>query len=118
MDGGEYRQETARRDRLVASVDALRRTRQTEAVRIPVVRDVFASRMSNLGAAVQLGPGELVIQFVGPEDLLGKLFALAQAAANDYAALEGAATGAVAPAADAVPTQAAGCGSAVPPTAA
>src|SRR3954470_19869243 len=35
---GDYQQEAARRDRLVASVDAARRTRQTEAVRIPVAR--------------------------------------------------------------------------------
>src|ERR1051325_10577840 len=42
---GEYQHEAARRDRLVASVDALRRTRQMEAVRIPVSREVFDTRL-------------------------------------------------------------------------
>jgi len=91
---GDYQQEAARRDRLVASVDAARRTRQTEAVRIPVAREVFDTRLKSLGPGVELRAGQLAIQFAGPEDLLRKLFALAQAVANDYAAFEEAATGA------------------------
>src|SRR4051794_29857373 len=91
---GQYQQEAARRERLVASLDGLRRTRETEAVRIPVSREVFDSRIKSLGDDVQLRAGRLAIMFAGPEDLLRKLFALAQAVANDYAAFEEAATGA------------------------
>jgi len=91
---GEYQQEAARRDQLVASVDAVRRTRQTEAVRIPVSREVFDARLKSLGPGVELRAGRLAIEFAGPEDLLRKLFALAQAVANDYAAFEESATGA------------------------
>jgi hypothetical protein len=91
---GEYQQEAARRERLVASMEAVRRTRRTEAVRIPVSPEVFDSRIQSLEPAVQLTAGKLAIEFAGPEDLLGKLFALAQAVANDYAAFEHAATGA------------------------
>jgi hypothetical protein len=91
---GDYQQEAARRDRLVASVETARRTRQTEAVRIPVAREVFDTRLKSLGPGIELRAGHLAIQFAGPEDLLRKLFALAQAVANDYAAFEEAATGA------------------------
>ena len=90
---GEYQVEAARRERLVASVDAARRTRQTEAVRIPVAREVFDCRINCLGPGVQLRAGQLTIEFAGPEDLLRKLFGLAQAVANDYTAFEEAATG-------------------------
>jgi hypothetical protein len=37
---------------------------------------------------VGLSPGELHIQFQSSEELLSKLFALAQAIANDYEAFE------------------------------
>jgi len=91
---GEYQQEAARREQFVASVDAVRRTRQTEAIRIPVSREVFDARLKSLGPGVELRAGRLAIEFAGPEDLLRKLFALAQAVANDYAAFEESATGA------------------------
>ena len=92
---GEYEQEAARRERLVAVVESVRRTRQSESVRIPVSPEVFDSRIGTLGPGVQLEPGKLEIEFAGPEDLLRKLFGLAQAVANDYAGFErAAATGA------------------------
>ena len=90
---GEYRQEAGRRERLAASMEKFQRTRQTEAVRIPVSVEVFSSRMQTLGAGVLLRPGKLEIEFAGPEDLLCKLFSLAQAVANDYAGFERAAVG-------------------------
>jgi len=86
--GSEYRQETARLERLAASIDKIQRTRQSEAVRIPVSVEVFGARMQTLGSGVQLRPGKLEIEFAGPEDLLRKLFALAQAVGNDYAGFE------------------------------
>jgi hypothetical protein len=89
---GEYQRETARRERLVAAVESVRRTRQSEAVRIPVSAEVFDSRLETLGPGVHLDTGKLAIEFAGPEDLLRKLFGLAQAVANDYAAFRRAAT--------------------------
>ena len=41
-----------------------------------------------LPETVQLNPGKLEIEFSGCEDLLSKLFSLAQAAANDYEAFQ------------------------------
>jgi hypothetical protein len=90
---GEYEQETTRRERLTATIETLQRTRQTEAVRIGVPAEVFDSRMQTLSPGVHLQAGKLEIEFVGPEDLLRKLFGLAQAVANDYAEFERAATG-------------------------
>ena len=83
----EYRQEAGRRERLANSIEKIQRTRQAEAVRIPVSTEVFGTRMETL-AGVQLRPGKLEIEFAGPEDLLRKLFALAQAVGNDYAGFE------------------------------
>ena len=92
--GGEFRQETARRERLANSIEQIQRTRQSEAVRIPISAEVFGSRMDTLGAGVQLRSGKLEIEFAGPEDLLRKLFGLAQAVAGDYAGFEHLAGGA------------------------
>jgi hypothetical protein len=92
-EGDDVQRETARRERLAATVESARRTRATEAVRIPISPAVFATRMSTLGPDVQLRPGKLEIEFAGPEDLLRKLFALAQAVANDYSSFERAAVG-------------------------
>jgi hypothetical protein len=91
--GDDFQQETARRERLAATVESVRRTRESESVRIPISPAIFATRMATLGAGVQLRPGKLEIEFAGPEDLLRKLFALAQAVANDYAGFERAAVG-------------------------
>jgi hypothetical protein len=44
--------------------------------------------LPDLPPGVGLSPGELHIQFQSSEELLSKLFALAQAIANDYEAFE------------------------------
>ena len=91
--GAEYQQEAARRERLATTVESVRRSRESEAVRIRVSPAVFSTRMATLGPGVQLRPGRLEIDFGGAEDLLRKLFSLAQAVANDYTGFEGAAVG-------------------------
>jgi len=92
-DGGEFRLELGRRERLATSLEKIQRTRQAEAVRIPVLPEVFGSRIEALEPGVQLRPGKLEIEFAGPEDLLRKLFSLAQAVSNDYTAFERMAVG-------------------------
>lgn len=81
---GEYQQEEARREKLTVALARFQRTRRAEEVRIPVSADVFSSRMPKLPETVRLEPGRLEIEFSGSEDLLMKLFTLAQAAANDF----------------------------------
>ena len=84
----DFIREIGRREKLTASLESVRRTRQTEAVRIPVAPDVFDCDMESLGPGVQLQAGKLEIEFADPLDLLGKLFRLSQAVANDYAGFE------------------------------
>jgi hypothetical protein len=92
--GDEYRQEAGRRERLAASIEKIHRTRQSEAVRIPISVEVFGGGMRTLTPGVELRPGRLEVEFAGPEDLLRKLFGLAQAVAADYAGFERLAGGA------------------------
>jgi hypothetical protein len=91
--GDDFQREGARRERLAAAVENVRRTREGEAVRIPISPAIFATRMATLGPGVQLRLGKLEVEFTGAEDLLRKLFSLAQAIANDYAGFERAAVG-------------------------
>jgi hypothetical protein len=86
--GDDYIRENARREKLTASMEAFRRTRQTEAVHIPVAPDVFDCDMEHLGPGVRLQAGKLEIEFADPLELLGKLFRLAQAVSNDYGGFE------------------------------
>jgi hypothetical protein len=81
---GEYRQEEARHEKLTAALAKFQRTRRAQEVRIDVAAEVFVTRMSILPSAVHLAPGKLEVEFSGCEDLLTKLFTLAQAAANDF----------------------------------
>ena len=91
--GEDFQREASRRERLAAAVENVRRTRESEAVRIPISPAIFATRMATLDAGIRLRPGQLEIDFTGPADLLRKLFALAQAIANDYGGFERAALG-------------------------
>ena len=91
--GNEYQHEAARRERVAASIDTIQRTRQSEAVRIRISAEVFGNRLRTLPPDVRLRSGKLEIEFSGLEDLLRKLFELAQAVANDYASFERAAGG-------------------------
>jgi hypothetical protein len=91
--GDECQQEAARRERVAASIETIQRARKSEAVRIPISAEVFGGRLGTLPPDVRLRPGKLEVEFSGLEDLLRKLFGLAQAVANDYGSFERAAVG-------------------------
>ena len=82
--GEEFEREIRRRDRLDHAVDEMRRYQAAARVIIPVPPDVFSRKMADLPAGVALTPGQLQVIFAGTEDLLAKLYALTQAASNDY----------------------------------
>ena len=86
--GGEYQQEEVRHEKLTAAVAKFQRTRRAQEVRIDVSPEVFDTRMSMLPNAVHLEPGKLEVEFSSCEDLLTKLFTLAQAAVNDFDGFE------------------------------
>ena len=55
---------------------------------IAVEPETLRQRLPDLPPGVELSPGALHIRFQSSEELLSKLFALAQAIANDYEAFE------------------------------
>ena len=87
-DGGDFKMETRRKERLAERLEAIRRLQVGSRVAIPVEPEVLSRLLPDLPAGVGLSRGELRIQFETSEDLLSKLFALAQAIANDYEAFE------------------------------
>ena len=82
--GGDYRQEQARHEKLSAALAKFQHMRQAQEVRIEVSPEVFSARVAALPDAVHLQPGKLEVEFSGCEDLVGKLFTVAQAALNDF----------------------------------
>ena len=90
---GEYEQEEARHEKLTAALARFQRTRRVQEVRIDVAAEVFDTRMSMLPDTVHLAPGKLEVEFSGCEDLLSKLFTLAQAAINDFDTFQKASNG-------------------------
>jgi len=87
-DSPDFKMEWRRKERLAEKLDAIRRLQAGARVAIPIAPDVLGQRLPDLPEGVGLTPGALHIQFQSPEELLGKLFALAQAIANDYEAFE------------------------------
>src|SRR5437764_10746269 len=83
-NGAEFAREQSRRERLGARMEQVRRARAGSCVRIPVTPEVLSSRVVGLPCGIALQPGRLLIEFATTEDLLVKLVALAQAAANDF----------------------------------
>ena len=69
-------------------MEAIRRLQAGARVAIPVEPEVLSLRLPDLPEGVGLSRGALHIQFGSSEELLSKLFALAQAIANDYEAFE------------------------------
>ena len=83
-DGEEFQRESRRKERLGHTVDQLRRQQTAAQVKISVEPDVFSRKLADLSPGVALEAGHLHIAFSGTEDLLSKLFALSQAASNDF----------------------------------
>jgi hypothetical protein len=73
------------RERLVEVLEQARRQVVAAGVVIQVPPSASPGR---LPAGVQLEPGRLTVEFERAEDLLGKLYQLVQAAAQDFAAFE------------------------------
>ena len=87
-DSDDFKMEWRRKERLAERLDSLRRLQAGARVAIPVEPEVLSQRLPDLPSGIGLSPGELHIQFRTSEELLSKLFALAQAIANDYEAFE------------------------------
>jgi hypothetical protein len=86
----EFALEQRRRQRLVESLEKIRRARAGARVTIAV----SPVNHGALPDGVQLDPGSMHITFTDVQDLLTKLYATAQAAAMDFASFRAAAEGA------------------------
>ena len=78
-----YLAQAQRRARVVEALDDLRREARPRRVSAPPARRANSSLPEGVCLSA---PGELTIYFTSPEDLLGRVMALAQSAAGDYAA--------------------------------
>jgi len=87
-DSPDFKMEWRRKERLAERLDAIRRLHLGARVAIAVEPETLGRRLPDLPPGVRLSPGALHIQFDSSEELLSKLFALAQAIANDYEAFE------------------------------
>jgi hypothetical protein len=81
----DYLLETARRERLNAEFDRIRRLSFARKVRIEAASDMRERLLKDLPVGVHLKPGELRIEFSDAEDLLRRLYELSQAIVNDFA---------------------------------
>lgn len=82
--------EQRRHERVGQHLDRYRKEQHARTRKIQVPSTVAATRIASLPPGVSILPGTLSIGFASAEDLLAKLFALAQAISNDYAAFEAA----------------------------
>jgi len=87
--GTEFALECGRRQRLLDSLEKTRRHRVAALVTLPVAPDTSLKTMRDLPPGVRLQPGSLTVEFGEAEDLLARLFELAQAAANDFEGFRG-----------------------------
>jgi hypothetical protein len=87
-DSADFKMEWRRKERLADRLEAMRRLQAGARVAIPVEAEAMSQRWPDLPEGVGLSPGVLHIQFQSSEELLSKLFALAQAIANDYEGFE------------------------------
>ena len=81
--GEAFTYEQRRRQRLAAELERVRKHLQAAAVKIPL-RPEASYEVEGLPEAVHLRSGQLTVEFAGAEDLLSKLFELAQTVSNDF----------------------------------
>jgi hypothetical protein len=89
--GAGFAVEEERRQRLVEALEEARRYRVSAKVSIPVLS--CNGKLAKLPDGIWLAPGSLKVDFRRAEELLGKLFALAQTAAADFEAFRSAVDG-------------------------
>ena len=86
-NGGQFRQERARRRRLSEDLEVASGALRARSVPIQASPEAFDRHLDEL-PGVQLRPGELRIEFKGTEDLLRQLLELAMAIKNDFGRFE------------------------------
>jgi hypothetical protein len=89
--GDRFEYERRRKTRVIADLEQARRHSAAVQVVIPLEPHDREMTPDQLPPDVRLEAGRLTVCFAGTEDLLRKLYGLAQAAANDFEAFQSAA---------------------------
>jgi hypothetical protein len=82
--GAEFAVEHGRKQRLLDSLEKVRKHRAAAAVRISVSVDASERSVAHLPAGIVLQADSLQVSFRSAEDLLGKLYELAQTVGDDF----------------------------------
>ena len=82
--GDGFAAESQRKQRLSENLEQLRKHSSAAKVHVRVEPEIMSTRLANLPDGVTLLPGQLTVSFETAEQLLERLFALAQALANDF----------------------------------
>jgi hypothetical protein len=80
--------EKGRFERVAVALGEARGELQQRRIPIPAKKETFEMEFAGLPPGIRLEPNQLIIEFQAPGELLEKLFALAQAFANDYQTFE------------------------------
>ncbi len=88
--GGTFEELAEQKHRVEAFLGEARVGRTLPSIRIPEPARLSDLTIAGLPPGIQLGPGRLTVRFGRAEELIEKLFTLAQALANDYASFEAA----------------------------
>jgi len=90
QEGGEYRQEARRRDRVaeyLAKLAETGRTRRTKVAEDQRAVELLSSRFDRLPAGVALTPRRLSVDFSSPQEFLERIGAVIFALQNDFEAV-------------------------------
>lgn len=90
QEGGEYRQELRRRDRVaeyLAKLAETGRTRRTKVAQDQRAVELLSSRFGRLPAGVALTPRRLVVDFSSPQEFLERIGGVIFALQNDFEAV-------------------------------
>ena len=88
--GGTVEELAEQKQRVQAFLSEARLGLTLPSIRIPEPARLSDLTIAGLPPGIQLGPGQLTVTFGQAEELIEKLFTLAQALANDYASFEAA----------------------------
>lgn len=86
--GTVHQAETLRRRQLREKLEEAQRDVAARSVKIAVTPGAEVRSIANLPPSVQIGPGQLRIEFADAQDLLGQLLQLSQAISRDYVRFE------------------------------
>ena len=84
QSGEEFGREKMRKKRLSGELEAVRKLAAASKVTVRIKEDIFNATLPDLPDGVVLQPGMLTVSFRSPEDLLERLFVLAQVLSNEF----------------------------------